>query len=49
MPENAPGSPKKLVIRCKNGQKRSRPFLLDVEKRDKLSKFENCKEEYFIV
>ena len=32
MPKNAPGSPKKLVIGCKNGQKRSRPFLHDVEK-----------------
>ena len=49
MPENAPGSPKKLVIGCKNGQKRSRQFLHDVEKQDKLSIFENCNEEYYIV
>ena len=61
MPKNAPGYPKKLVIECKNGQKCSRPFLHDVEKvtsyhivhdvekQDKLSIFENCKEEYYIV
>ena len=47
MPKNAPDSPKKLVIGRKNGQKRYRPFLHDVEKRDKLSIFEICKEEYY--
>ena len=49
MPKNAPDYPKKMVIRRKNGQKRSRQFLHDVEKQDKLSIFENCKEEYYIV
>ena len=49
MPENALDSPKNQVTKCKNGQKRYRLFLHNVEKQDKLSIFENCKEEYYIV